>query len=135
MTRDGSTLGPGTVGESENLDCFGAHVDPLSSLIPPNKPVIRGFNKCIGDEWNKGQKQTLHPLLFFSSPAINMKEKLLTTILCILGIGLTYYGMTEVNHWAFVSSIILIIGGYLLIRKKLKESISEREEDPFDNES
>ena len=64
-----------------------------------------------------------------------MKEKFLTTILCILGIGLTYYGMTEVNHWAFVSGIILVIGGYLLIRKKLKEFISEREEDTFDNES
>jgi uncharacterized membrane protein len=63
-----------------------------------------------------------------------MKEKLITTVLCVFGIGFVYYGMTEVNHWAFMAGIILVIGGYLLIRKKLKKSIPEREEDTFDNE-
>lgn len=63
-----------------------------------------------------------------------MKEKLLTTILCVFGIGLIYYGMTEVHHWAFMAGIILVMGGYLFIRKKLRESIPEREEDTSNKE-
>jgi hypothetical protein len=49
-----------------------------------------------------------------------LKEKVLVVTLCIIGISGVAYGMIRKNNPVFVIGIILVIAGYLLIRKKLK---------------
>lgn len=47
-------------------------------------------------------------------------EKALVVILCILGISGVAYGMIEKNHPIFILGLCFVVGGYLLIRRKLK---------------
>jgi hypothetical protein len=51
-----------------------------------------------------------------------LKEKILTSALCIVGISGIAYGMAEKNNPVFLIGIAFAIAGYLLIRKKLRES-------------
>ena len=39
-----------------------------------------------------------------------------------MGIGAVAYGMTQKNHPVFIGGLVIVVLGYLLIRKKLKES-------------
>jgi hypothetical protein len=55
-----------------------------------------------------------------------LKEKILTAFLCITGISATAYGMLKKNNPIFLMGIAFVIAGYLLIRKKLKESINKK---------
>jgi len=51
-----------------------------------------------------------------------MKEKLFIILLCVIGISAVAYGMIKDNNPIFIIGLLFVIGGYLLIRKKLKES-------------
>ena len=50
------------------------------------------------------------------------KEKWIIGLLCVIGIGAVAYGMTQKNHPVFIGGLVIVVLGYLLIRKKLKES-------------
>ncbi|NNG06488.1 MAG: hypothetical protein HKM90_02045 [Desulfobacteraceae bacterium] len=55
-----------------------------------------------------------------------MKEKSLIVCLCVFGLLAISYGMFKENDMVFVIGVLFVIGGYLLIRRKLKESIKKR---------
>ncbi len=55
-----------------------------------------------------------------------MNEKVITVLICIFGISAVSYGMLRDNHVIFIIGILFIIGGYLLIRSKLKASIRDK---------
>ncbi len=50
------------------------------------------------------------------------KKELGIALVCVSGVCAIAYGMANNNNAAFLAGLILIIGGYLLIRKKLKDS-------------
>jgi hypothetical protein len=54
-------------------------------------------------------------------------EKARTTVLCVIGVLAVAYGMIRPNHVAFIIGLVFVIGGYLRIRKKLKESIQKKD--------
>ena len=56
-----------------------------------------------------------------------MKEKAFIITACLIGIAAGFYGIINENNIVFIVGIIFIIGGYLRIRKKMKESISKKE--------
>jgi len=59
------------------------------------------------------------------------KNPFLTLFLCAAGIGATCYGMIQRNNPVFMLGLILVIAGYLIIRKRLKASIrSPRDSEP-----
>ena len=51
-----------------------------------------------------------------------MKEKSFIILLCVIGISAVAYGIIKDNNPVFIIGLLFVIGGYLLIRKKLKES-------------
>ncbi|MBW1800487.1 MAG: DUF2964 family protein [Deltaproteobacteria bacterium] len=53
------------------------------------------------------------------------REKALIIIICLAGIAGVVYGMAMDNDAIFVVGIVLVIIGYLRIRKKLKETIQK----------
>ena len=55
-----------------------------------------------------------------------LKHKALILIICAIGIVAVSYGMAKDDNVIFVLGIVFIIGGYLLIRKRIKEHIRER---------
>ncbi len=55
-----------------------------------------------------------------------MKEKALIVCLCVFGLLAVSYGMFQENDMVFIIGVLFVIGGYLLIRRKLKESIRKR---------
>jgi hypothetical protein len=55
-----------------------------------------------------------------------VREKALIIGLCAIGILAVAYGMIKDNDAVFIMGLIFVIGGYLLIRRKLKESIKRR---------
>ena len=57
-----------------------------------------------------------------------MSEKAMTVFLCATGVLAVGYGMMRPNHVAFVIGLVLVIWGYLRIRKKLKESLRKNHE-------
>ena len=56
-----------------------------------------------------------------------MKEKIFVVTACLIGIAAVFYGIINENNLVFIVGIIFIIGGYLWIRKKMKESVSKKE--------
>ncbi|MEA2040760.1 MAG: hypothetical protein U9N82_13195, partial [Thermodesulfobacteriota bacterium] len=54
------------------------------------------------------------------------KKKLLTVCLCLLGVSAVVYGMSQGSHPVFITGLILVITGYLLIRKNLKDASKNR---------
>jgi uncharacterized membrane protein YozB (DUF420 family) len=56
-----------------------------------------------------------------------MKEKVVVVTACLPGIAAVFYGIINENNLVFIVGIIFIVGGYLWIRKKMKESISKKE--------
>jgi hypothetical protein len=55
-----------------------------------------------------------------------LKEKILISILCIIGVSAVAYGMIDKNNHVFIIGILFVIAGYLMIRRKLKESIQKK---------
>jgi hypothetical protein len=56
-----------------------------------------------------------------------MKEKILVVTACLIGIAAVFYGIINENNLVFIVGIIFIVGGYLWIRKKMKESVSKKD--------
>ncbi len=52
-----------------------------------------------------------------------MKIKILTLGLCVFGIILVAYGMGQGHDTIFSVGLLLVIAGYVLIRRRLRESI------------
>lgn len=55
-----------------------------------------------------------------------VKEKSLTLLLCVVGLVAVAYGMHRDNNAVFVVGLLFVIGGYLLIRRRLKENLSKK---------
>ncbi len=53
-------------------------------------------------------------------------EKILIILICVFGILVVGYGMATENDLVFVVGILLVIGGYLLIRWRLKASAGKK---------
>ena len=59
--------------------------------------------------------------LFFVFKYMGIKfEKTIAIIICILGVSSVAYGMSRDNNVVFVVGLLFIVGGYLMIRRKLK---------------
>ena len=56
-----------------------------------------------------------------------MNEKILTVVICLIGVLAVAYGMLRHNNIVFVIGVGFVIGGFLRIRKKLKESLNKNE--------
>ena len=54
------------------------------------------------------------------------KEKTQTILVCVIGIVAVSYGMVKDNNLAFIIGLLFVIGGYLIVRKKLKASIRNK---------
>ena len=54
------------------------------------------------------------------------RNKILIIVLCLSGIISVGYGVIMDSDGVFVLGIICVIAGYLLIRRKLKESLREK---------
>jgi hypothetical protein len=52
-----------------------------------------------------------------------MIYKTLTVVCCAIGVTLIAYGMLRDNDLIFLAGLPFVAGGYLMIRKKLKESL------------
>ena len=53
-------------------------------------------------------------------------QKIVITLISTLGLSGVAYGMTFKNNAVFIGGLVLVLGGYLLIRRKLKASIEDR---------
>ncbi len=56
----------------------------------------------------------------------DMKEKALTIGVCLMGVSAVAYGMITNNNGVFIVGLVLVIGGYLRIRKKMKASLGDK---------
>lgn len=52
-------------------------------------------------------------------------EKLIIVFLCVIGMACIVYGMGRESNTVFIAGLLLVIAGYLLIRRKLKESVQK----------
>ncbi len=52
-------------------------------------------------------------------------EKPIIVFLCSIGISCVVYGMGKENNTVFIVGLLLVIAGYLLIRRKMKESVQK----------
>ncbi|MBN1847259.1 MAG: hypothetical protein JW932_01600 [Deltaproteobacteria bacterium] len=59
-----------------------------------------------------------------------MKEKVLMVALCFAGLIAVFFGMVEDYNGVFIVGITMVVGGYLMMRKRLKESIPGKKEEP-----
>ena len=59
--------------------------------------------------------QKFLPYLYHSNPLI--------AVLCSIGILAVSYGMLTKNNLIFIIGLLFVIGGYLLVRRKLKHHI------------
>ena len=53
-------------------------------------------------------------------------QKIMVTLVTTLGLTAVFFGMTYKNNAIFITGLILVLGGYLFIRRKLKASINDR---------
>jgi uncharacterized Zn finger protein len=56
----------------------------------------------------------------------SLKEKALVVSICIIGVVAVSYGVAKDADVIFVIGIVFVIGGYLLIRRRIKKHIRER---------
>ena len=54
-----------------------------------------------------------------------LHNKTLISLICVIGIVAVSYGLVKDNDVIFIIGIILLIGGYLLIRRRIKEHIKD----------
>jgi nicotinamide riboside transporter PnuC len=50
-------------------------------------------------------------------------EKPIIVLLCVIGVTCVVYGMGKENNTVFILGLLFVIATYLLIRRKLKQSI------------
>ena len=63
-----------------------------------------------------------------------MKEKAFILVVCLFGILGVFYGMMNKNHTVFIAGLVVLLAGYLMIRKKLKERIRDNYPSSEDNQ-
>ena len=71
--------------------------------------------------------EMMHKKIFPALGRPSLNEKILTVVICLIGVLAVAYGMIRQNHVAFIIGLIFVVAGYLRIRKKLKESIQKKE--------
>lgn len=54
------------------------------------------------------------------------RQKAFTLFLCGAGILLVAYGMINKHNPVFIAGVVFVLGGYLLIRRRLKQSIRDK---------
>ncbi len=47
-------------------------------------------------------------------------EKNIAIVICVLGVLCVVYGMVKGNDILFMVGLVFVVGGYLMIRRKLK---------------
>jgi LPXTG-motif cell wall-anchored protein len=52
-------------------------------------------------------------------------EKSIIVFLCAIGISCMIYGMGKENNTVFMVGLLLVIAGYILIRRKLRECVQK----------
>lgn len=52
-----------------------------------------------------------------------LKNKTLIILICMIGISAVSYGMLKDNRIIFIVGLVFVIYGYVLIRKKIRESV------------
>ena len=57
-----------------------------------------------------------------------VKEKVLLILACAAGLSAVFYGMAKDNDVVFIVGLLIVIGAYLVIRKRLKTSLGGRRE-------
>jgi hypothetical protein len=55
-----------------------------------------------------------------------MLERTVIVLLFIFGILGIAYGMWKERNLSFIVGLVCVIGGYLLVRRKLKQSVREK---------
>jgi hypothetical protein len=60
-------------------------------------------------------------------PQAFKKMKIFIIAICIIGVSGVCYGMLRDHDSVFIAGIALITAGYIMIRKRLKEKIGNRE--------
>ena len=55
-----------------------------------------------------------------------MKEKALIVVLCVVGMLMISYGLHKNDNFVFLCGLVFTVGGYLLIRRKLKEAMGNK---------
>ena len=73
-----------------------------------------------GKHFTKGEMKALKIKSYI------VRNKILLILLCMIGIAAVSYGMLKDNDLIFIIGLFLIFGGYLLFRKRIKESIREK---------
>jgi len=91
----------------------------LSIFEQPVRRVF--FSTLLIDHW-LNVEVALMSLKYF------LNDKVLTTVLCVIGVLAVAYSMIRPNHILFIIGLVFVIGGYLRIRKKMKESIQKKNE-------
>ena len=61
-----------------------------------------------------------------NEPEDLMREQVITVLICVFGLSAVSYGMIKDNHIIFIIGLMFVVGGYLLIRRKLKASIRDK---------
>jgi len=74
---------------------------------------LSGFDHII---YHK-PRMTLHDIVYI------LTNKTPIILICIIGVVAVSYGMLKDNALIFIIGLLLVFGGYLLIRRKMKESI------------
>ncbi|MBW1768270.1 MAG: hypothetical protein JRJ65_14640 [Deltaproteobacteria bacterium] len=64
-----------------------------------------------------------HNVIPGSRKYMDIKEKLLIILMCVIGLAGVCYGMLRHSNVAFIIGVVFVIGGYLVIRKRLKDHI------------
>jgi len=52
-----------------------------------------------------------------------LNKKFPTILVCVIGVVAAAYGMLKDNNLIFIIGLLFVIAGYLLIRRKMKQSI------------
>jgi len=54
-----------------------------------------------------------------------LHNKTLISLICVIGIVAVSYGMLNDNNLVFIIGLLFVIGGYLLIRRRIKDYIKK----------
>jgi hypothetical protein len=55
-----------------------------------------------------------------------MKEQVFIVVICVVGILMISYGLYKDDNFVFFCGVAFVVGGYLLIRRKLKEAMANK---------
>ena len=55
-----------------------------------------------------------------------LHNRTLISLICVIGILAISYGMLNDNNLIFIVGLVFVIGGYLLIRRRIKEHVRKK---------